>query len=156
MPRIARRFNAGFARGTSQFPQGRQNRMPTSFTPPPNIETKPPNSKHQHPEKYQAPNTNAHAVLEFGPWNFSGAWMLVLGAFPLCAFAPLRLRVKSFLPVPREIRNRFAFLHSPANKGVIARPNTYWTYSHGRALSDPVGDIECVTTETIWEKQRPV
>src|SRR5882724_1943476 len=125
MPRIARRFNAGFARGTSQFPQGRQNRMPTSFTPPPNIETKPPNSKHQHPEKYQAPNTNAHAVLEFGPGISLelGCWSLELSpsaSSPLCAFlSAIALAtadaLNPFFRYQGEIRNRFAFLHSPAN-----------------------------------------
>jgi hypothetical protein len=42
-----------------------------------------PNSKLQAPEKHQTPSTNNLRVLPliFGTWNFSGAWMLVLGAF---------------------------------------------------------------------------
>jgi hypothetical protein len=41
-----------------------------------------PNSKLQAPEKHQASSTNNHRVpaYNFGAWNFSGAWMLVLGA----------------------------------------------------------------------------
>jgi hypothetical protein len=39
-------------------------------------------SKVQHPSSREISNTKHHqtAVLEFGAWSFSGAWMLVLGA----------------------------------------------------------------------------
>jgi hypothetical protein len=43
-----------------------------------------PNSKLQAPEKLQVTSFNAEArvrCLEFEVWNFSGAWMLVLGGF---------------------------------------------------------------------------
>jgi hypothetical protein len=42
-----------------------------------------PNPKLQAPEKHQARSTNTLRVLPlmFEAWNFSGAWMLVLGAF---------------------------------------------------------------------------
>src|SRR5437763_17108701 len=55
--------------------------------------TKARNSKHQHPSSREAPTSNiqvpfgrtnlqmAIAELELGAWIFSGAWMLVLGAF---------------------------------------------------------------------------
>jgi hypothetical protein len=44
---------------------------------------KAPNSKLQHPEKLQTPSSKetARARELFGYWNFSGAWMLELGAF---------------------------------------------------------------------------
>jgi hypothetical protein len=43
-----------------------------------------PSTKHQHPEKLQTSTSNKKRTslgLELGAWNFSGAWMLVLGAF---------------------------------------------------------------------------
>jgi hypothetical protein len=44
---------------------------------------KAPNSKHQAPDKPQAPSSKhlRGQLLKFEAWNFSGAWMLVLGAF---------------------------------------------------------------------------
>jgi hypothetical protein len=39
-----------------------------------------PNSKHQAPEKLQTP-IKAWAFLNFGAWDFSGAWCLEFGAF---------------------------------------------------------------------------
>jgi hypothetical protein len=47
-----------------------------------NTHIKTPISKPQPPEKFQVPNfkSYARAKLELGPWSFSGAWMLVLGA----------------------------------------------------------------------------
>jgi hypothetical protein len=46
-------------------------------------EMKQPNSNIQAPEKQQEPSANSLRVLllMFEAWNFSGAWMLVLGAF---------------------------------------------------------------------------
>jgi hypothetical protein len=47
---------------------------------------KAPNSKLQHPEKLQTSTSNQERTplgLELGVWNFSGAWMLMLGAFNL-------------------------------------------------------------------------
>jgi hypothetical protein len=43
---------------------------------------KAPSTKLQAPEKLQAPSNNAqpNAALEFGVWNFSGAWGLELAA----------------------------------------------------------------------------
>jgi hypothetical protein len=41
--------------------------------------------------KFQAPSSKnrlARIGLEFGPWSFSGAWMLVLGVFPPQPFSP--------------------------------------------------------------------
>src|ERR1039458_5168729 len=46
---------------------------------------KTPSSKHQHPEKLQTSTSKqscASRVLVLGAWNFSGAWRLLLGAFP--------------------------------------------------------------------------
>jgi hypothetical protein len=44
-----------------------------------------PNSKLQHPEKHQASSFNRQRcqlpLSWFDVWNFSGAWMLGLGAF---------------------------------------------------------------------------
>jgi hypothetical protein len=43
-----------------------------------------PNTKHQIPMKHQAPNSKKpepKVGLDVGCWNFSGAWMLELGAF---------------------------------------------------------------------------
>jgi hypothetical protein len=53
---------------------------------------KTPNTKHQAPEKHQAPNTKANhrggfgawslellCFLELGVWSFSGVWCLVFG-----------------------------------------------------------------------------
>jgi hypothetical protein len=51
---------------------------------------KAPNSKLQAPEKRLSSSFNAPARarrLEFEAWNFSGAWMLVFGAFPDGGFA---------------------------------------------------------------------
>jgi hypothetical protein len=44
---------------------------------------KAPNSNVQAPEKFQAPNFKLTGIwsLGFGVCSFSGAWMLVLGAF---------------------------------------------------------------------------
>jgi hypothetical protein len=45
---------------------------------------KAPNSKHQAAEKLQASSFKRRQSaddLVFGVWNFSGAWMLVLGIF---------------------------------------------------------------------------
>jgi hypothetical protein len=43
---------------------------------------KAPTSNIQAPEKLQTSSFNhAPQRLEFGAWNFSGAWMLVLGGF---------------------------------------------------------------------------
>jgi hypothetical protein len=45
---------------------------------------KAPNSKHQHPENNQAPSfkrSGVRLLLDVEVWSFSGAWMLVLGAF---------------------------------------------------------------------------
>jgi hypothetical protein len=36
-------------------------------------------SKLQHPEKFQTSSSKKRTV--FGAWNFSGAWMLVLGIY---------------------------------------------------------------------------
>jgi hypothetical protein len=50
------------------------------------MKTKAPNSKLQHPENIQASSSNGSDVrfgLDVEAWNFSGAWMLVLGAFYL-------------------------------------------------------------------------
>jgi hypothetical protein len=45
---------------------------------------KAPTTKHQAPEKHQISSFNiTPALLKFGAWNFSGAWMLGLGAFHL-------------------------------------------------------------------------
>src|SRR6267378_2112036 len=46
--------------------------------------TKAPRTKHQTPERHQTPNSNksGNQGLELGIWRFSGAWCLVLGAFP--------------------------------------------------------------------------
>jgi hypothetical protein len=43
-------------------------------------------TKFQDPSFKEAPNSrfqglNTNAVLEFGPWNFLGVWILELGAF---------------------------------------------------------------------------
>ena len=54
---------------------------------------KAPSTKLQHPEKHQAPNSepnraqSGEVFLELGIWNFSGAWMLVLGAFSIGGFS---------------------------------------------------------------------
>ena len=47
-----------------------------------NAPTEDPRSKIQDPEKHQAPRSNGGAALGLvlGPWIFSGAWFLVLGA----------------------------------------------------------------------------
>jgi hypothetical protein len=44
---------------------------------------KAPSTNIQAPEKFQTPNFKQRgcAELKFGIWSFSGAWMLVLGAF---------------------------------------------------------------------------
>jgi hypothetical protein len=45
---------------------------------------KAPNSKLQVPEKHQTLSSKAELIarrLDVGAWSFSGAWMLVLGAF---------------------------------------------------------------------------
>jgi hypothetical protein len=45
-----------------------------------------PNTKHQTPDKHQAPNTNSHAGrcwasgLKFDVWDLFGVWCLVFGA----------------------------------------------------------------------------
>jgi hypothetical protein len=46
---------------------------------------KAPNSKFQHPENIQAPSAKISVShgLKVEAWSFSGAWMLVLGAFYL-------------------------------------------------------------------------
>jgi hypothetical protein len=46
---------------------------------------KAPTSKLQAPEKHPSfkLQTSSSAVLELGDWNFYGAWMLVLGIFPV-------------------------------------------------------------------------
>jgi hypothetical protein len=45
-----------------------------------------PSSKHQRSFKFQASNRAAPAhILKFNAWDFSGAWMLVLGAFSTAA-----------------------------------------------------------------------
>jgi hypothetical protein len=41
-----------------------------------------PRTNIQEPEKHQASNSKMRAqVFELGSWNFSGAWMLLLGTF---------------------------------------------------------------------------
>jgi hypothetical protein len=63
---------------------------------------KAPNSKLQHPENNQAPSTKcAHAFcLMFDAWNFSGAWMLVLGAFIWCFSGAWMLEFGAFIYEP--------------------------------------------------------
>jgi len=56
-------FQRWVTAGIFQVPQGRQNRMPTNLISPTNVETKSPNSKHQHPEKHQAPTRAFGAVV---------------------------------------------------------------------------------------------
>ncbi|PWU11502.1 MAG: hypothetical protein C5B50_23240 [Verrucomicrobia bacterium] len=39
-----------------------------------------PNTKHQTPEKHQAPNSNSRPqLLKVGDWSFFGVWCLVFG-----------------------------------------------------------------------------
>src|SRR6267154_2708861 len=58
-----------------------------------------PNSKHQRSTNLQASNTSP-AVLEFGPWNFFGAWMLELGALdPFIAARTVR-DMQPLIPFP--------------------------------------------------------
>src|ERR1041384_5921235 len=51
-----------------------------------------PSTKHQRSTKFQAPNARrrTEAFLEFGAWNFSGAWSLELRAF----FPPVVIQIK--------------------------------------------------------------
>jgi hypothetical protein len=60
---------------------------------------KAPSTNIQAPEKFQAPSFKTSGrgeALEFGFWSFSGAWMLVLGAFPLVSSSGCRLASVGF------------------------------------------------------------
>src|SRR5438445_12985446 len=70
--------------------------------------TKTPSTKLQDPKKLQAPTSNPPSMetrlLGFGPWSFSGAWMLDLGAY-----------------LQRRLSSIFAFYHP--NPSAILYPN---------------------------------
>ena len=76
------------------------------------------NSKHQAPSTREASSFklqgNEVRVLELGSWNFSGAWMLVLGAFSVAVFSAAPLSAQEN-PLPAR-----SLLHgkSPATNAV--------------------------------------
>src|SRR5581483_11280025 len=102
-----------------------------------------PSTKHQAPEKHQASNPKAAGWLlnlELGAWSFSGAWCLVLGAWPFAlaittVTLSVRITFKGFLIEMTQ----FLHLRPPFARFAVRQRLLAWISKLPPFLGDRVG-----------------